>query len=201
MGSKIPPDEISTFVRRFLTEVFATLTPKTIRLLRDAFDTTADIADAFYKQRKKYKRRLRPPEDWIDGLENGLHEFVGSDLEKWTETKTWMETLLKQWQALAPALEAMLNPAAPSSATEDVTASNRSDLAKSLRILLHGSPGRRPDRQRQQNYAEMNRLRIEKGYSYARLAKKFFPEEFKTHPERVKARIRRGIERLKSRQP
>jgi hypothetical protein len=133
-------------------------------------------------------------------MKTGLHDFVRGDLEKWTETTMWIEALLAQWKAAGPMLQAMLDPAKPSPAP-DLPTESPIDLKKSLGILMRGSPGRRPDPEKQNLYAEMHRLHIENKYSYARLAKKFFPEEFKTNPEGVKARIRRGIERLKDPRP
>jgi hypothetical protein len=73
----------------------------------------------------------------------------------------------------------------------------KAEFLKFFRVMTRESPGRKTDPRKQRLYEEALRLHEEEGYSYQRIARNLIPDDFKKNPELAKAKIRRGVERLK----
>jgi hypothetical protein len=172
------------------TRALNLLTLPRLELLRDQCGELVKVMDRVAKQsRKAGVNRLGPrPAEYIPECEALLRQLLGSDInrpEKLTEFKNFVEGVLVWFEKW---------PAEPK---EQVLWKTAAEFEKFFRIMTRKSPGRKPDPQKRQRDQEGLRMHEESGHSYARIARNLDPDDFKKSPEKARAKIRRGIERLK----
>ena len=135
------------------------------------------------------KKEKMPQLDWpIDPekLQACLKTVVGSDVDKWIAVKSICESILagiKDWPE--------------TTVSADIT---KAQAEQFIHVLLRESPGRPPDPENQQLFAEAVELK-QQGFTNAQITKKLLPELYADPISRQSAtdRIRKGMERHKAR--
>jgi hypothetical protein len=185
---------IKRLARLFPSGLYSLTTRKRLQILRDWFWWLGDSIDRALAKRQRW--RVRPSGDKIKIFEECFKEYVGRDKQK-------LELLERLCDYFSIWIKQFPTPILPGSPIDGSTsikqdAGSLKELRSAVRVLLRGSPGRRPDETKQYLFKEASRLK-EAGLSYAAIAHKLLPKLYESDSEKAKSRIKAGINRLKKR--